>query len=121
MRHDPACVLCQHGIAQDISAEGLRNVFAEFWPVIFQPLSFFRAAHEGVVIADELIRVDLWLNVAVLPLDWTDSRRQEVFHYSAAKIVTRSYRKAPANEKHRLFITGHTTVHASCGLQAFLH
>lgn len=66
MRHNSAGTERLHGVAKDIPADCLHNVFAEFWPVRFQPLPFFCAAdaHVGDSIAAELVGADLWLDVA---------------------------------------------------------
>ena len=66
MRHNSAGTERLHGIAKDIPADCLHNVFAKFWPVRFQPLPFFCAAdaHVGDSITAELVGADLWLDVA---------------------------------------------------------
>lgn len=72
MCHNTASAERLHGVAQDIPADGLHNIFAKFWPVRFQPFPLFRAAdaHVGDGVAAELIGTDLRLDVAESPPRW---------------------------------------------------
>ena len=67
-----AAAECLHGIAENITADRLNDVFHELGTVAVEPLPFLRAADTfiGDTVTAEFVRADLGLYIGKLSAGW---------------------------------------------------
>lgn len=67
---DEAVVEGFHGIAEDVAADGLDDIFDEFWAVRFDAFPFLRGAnaHVGDGFSAELVLTDPGLHIGEIPV-----------------------------------------------------